>query len=59
MLEYCNDITKTLTIPHDFNEKLKYTPEDTLHIAFGGDADKCIYVYNIYSVFNKKIEENE
>jgi hypothetical protein len=53
MLQYYNNITKTLTIPCEFNEELKDIPNDTEIIIF--DEDFKNYKY---SKFNQEIKEN-
>ena len=53
MLKYYNNITKTLTIPCEFNEVLKDIPDDTEIIIFDED-----YKNNKYSNFNQEIKEN-
>ena len=53
MLKYYNNITKTLTIPYNFNEELKDIPDDTEIIIFDEDRKN-----NKYSKFNQKIKEN-
>jgi len=47
MLQYYNNITKTLKIPCEFNEVLKDIPDDTEIIIFDQD-----YKNNKYSEFN-------
>ena len=53
MLEYYNNITKTLTIPYDFNNVLKDIPYDTEIIIFDEDD-----INDIYSYFNQEIKKN-
>jgi hypothetical protein len=53
MLKYYNNTTKTLTIPHDFNEKLKDIPDDTKIIIFSQNYKKLEI-----SSFNQEIKEN-
>jgi hypothetical protein len=53
MLQYYNNITKTLTIPYEFNEELKDIPDDTEIIIFDEDTK-----YYKYSKFNQEIKEN-
>ena len=53
MLKYYNYKTKTLTIPFEFNEKLKNIPDDTEIIIFDEDYKKFKY-----SQFNQEIKEN-
>jgi hypothetical protein len=53
MLKYYNIITKTLTIPYEFNEVLKDIPADTEIIIFDEDYKKFKY-----STFNQEIKEN-
>jgi len=53
MLQYYNNITKTLTIPSDFNQELKDIPDDTEIIIFDED-----FKNDKYSIFNQKIKEN-
>jgi hypothetical protein len=53
MLKYYNNITKTLTIPCEFNEVLKDIPNDTEIIIFDED-----YKYYKFSKFNQEIKEN-
>jgi hypothetical protein len=50
MLKYYNNITKTLTIPSEFNEDLKDIPNDTEIIIFNE--------YYGYSKFNQEIKDN-
>jgi len=53
MLQYYNNITKTLTIPYEFNEVLKDIPDDTEIIIFDEDLKNMKY-----SEFNQEIKEN-
>ena len=53
MLKYYNNITKTLTIPYDFNEELKDIPNDTKIIIFDEN-----YKNKEFSKFNQEIKEN-
>jgi hypothetical protein len=53
MLQYYNNITKTLKIPCEFNEVLKDIPDDTEIIIFDE-----YYQYDKYSTFNQEIKEN-
>jgi hypothetical protein len=53
MLQYYNNITKTLTIPSDFNQELKDIPDDTEIIIFDEDLKN-----KKYSKFNQEIKEN-
>ena len=53
MLKYYNNITKTLTIPCEFNEELKDIPDDAQIIIFDEDWKNIEY-----SEFNQKIKEN-
>ena len=43
MLKYYNNITKTLTIPYEFNEELKDIPDDTEIIIFYEDRKNNKY----------------
>ena len=49
MLKYYNKITKTLTLPSDFNEELKGIPNNTEHIIFSAER--------YYSKFNQEIKK--
>jgi hypothetical protein len=53
MLEYYNNITKTLIISFDFNDELKDIPDDTKIIQFNNDL-----INAQYSKFNQEIKEN-
>jgi hypothetical protein len=53
MLQYYNNITKTLTIPYEFNDELKDIPDDAQIIIFDEDWKNIEY-----SKFNQKIKEN-
>ena len=59
MLIYYNNITKTLTIPYEFNEVLKDIPDDTEIIIFDEDININNHVdNNKFSIFNQEIKEN-
>ena len=53
MLKYFNNITKTLTLPYEFNEVLEDILDDTENIIFDEDYKKLKY-----SKFNQEIKEN-
>ena len=53
MLKYYNNITKTLTIPCEFNEILRGIPNNTKIIIFDEDLNNIKY-----SNFNQEIKEN-
>jgi hypothetical protein len=53
MLKYYNNTTKTLTIPHKFNEELKDIPDNAEYIIFYNNYRK-----HEFSFYNKVIKEN-
>jgi tRNA G10 N-methylase Trm11 len=61
MLEYYDDNTQILMIPHTYKKKLKDIPKDTIKIIFkekihNTKYECACYKKNIYSKFNKEIE---
>jgi hypothetical protein len=51
-VKHYNKDTKTLTIPHTFNEELKDIPEETEIIIFNQNCDNCEY-----SKFNQQVDK--
>jgi hypothetical protein len=54
ILNYYNKETKTLTLPYNFNEKLKDIPEETEKIIFHNYSYN--YSHGYYSLFNQSVD---